>query len=107
MTDHPDIEEGVLDLWPTKFMRRRPDGSESRNKELVKLVRELERANKNLTTDYLAPDLFNMDHPAVNWLRDQVNDTVNEYLTHLGIDCAVNWQITGWPASAQAAKIGS
>ena len=107
MADHPDIEEGVLDLWPTKFMRRRPDGSEFWNKELVKLVRELERANKNLTTDYLAPDLFNMDHPAVNWLRDQVNVTVNEYLTHLGIDYAVNWQITGWPASAQAAKIGS
>ena len=98
MADRPDIEESVLDLWPTKFMRRRPDGSEFWNKELVKLVRELERANKNLTTAYLAPDLFNMDHPAVNWLRDQVNDTVNEYLTHLGIDYAVNWQITGWPS---------
>ena len=98
MADDPETQEGVFDLWPTKFMRRWADGSESWNKELVKLVRELERANKNLTTDYLAPDLFNMDHPAVNWLRDQVNATVNEYLSHLGIDYAVNWQITGWPS---------
>jgi len=38
-----------------------------------------------------------MDHPAVNWLRESVNATVIEYLSHLGIDYPVNWTITGWP----------
>ncbi len=96
MADQSDSEDGILDLWPTKFLRRRIEDCESWNKELIKLVRELERANKNLSTDYLAPDLFNMDHAAVNWLRENVNATVIEYLRTLGIDYAVNWTITGW-----------
>ncbi len=95
MADLPD-EDSIIDLWPTKFMRRKLEDFEARNKELVKLIRDLERENKNLTTDYLTPDLFNMDHPAVNWLRDNVNGTVIDYLSQLGIDYAVNWQITGW-----------
>ena len=66
MADHPDIEEGILDLWPTKFMARRPDGSESWNQELGKLVRKLERDKKDQTTDYLAPGVFNMGHHAAN-----------------------------------------
>ena len=98
MADQSDSEDGILDLWPTKFLRRRIEDCESWNKELIKLVRELERANKNLSTDYLAPDLFNMDHAAVNWLRENVNATVIEYLRTLGIDYAVNWTITGWPS---------
>ncbi len=87
---------GITDLWPTRIVHRRVPDCESRNKELIKLVRELERANKNLTTDYLAPDLFNMDQDAVNWLRGEVNGTVIEYLGAIGIDYAVNWTITGW-----------
>jgi len=97
MVDQNDIELGVIDLWPTKIMRRCPDGYETWNKDLIKLIRELERGNKKLTTDYLAPDLFNMDHPAVNWLRESVNATVIQYLSHLGIDYPVNWTIMGWP----------
>ena len=96
MSDPSDSENQILDLWPTRFLRRRIGDCESWNKDLIKLVRELERANKNLTTDYLAPDLFNMDHAAVNWLRENVNATVIEYLRALGIDYAVNWTITGW-----------
>ena len=96
MADPSDSENQILDLWPTKFLRRRIEDCQAWNKELIKLVRELERANKNLTTDYLAPDLFNMDHAAVNWLRENVNATVIEYLRALGIDYAVNWTITGW-----------
>jgi len=97
MADKPDSEDGIIDLWPTKIVRRTLDGAEGWNKELAKLVRELERRNKNLTTDYLTPDLFNMDHAAVNWLRDNVNGTVIEYLRHIGVDYPVNWSITGWP----------
>jgi len=89
-------ENEIIDLWPTKIVRRHlPDG-ETWNKGLVKLVRDLEKESRNLTTDYLAPDLFNMDHPAVNWLRENLNATIIEYLSHLGIDYPVNWTITGW-----------
>ena len=89
-------ENEIVDLWPTKIVRRHLADCETWNKELVKLVRDLEKQNRNLTTDYLAPDLFNMDHAAVNWLRDNLNTAIIEYLSHLGIDYPVNWTITGW-----------
>ncbi len=95
MADSTDENE-IVDLWPTKIVRRHLDDCETWNKQLVKLVRDLEKENRNLTTDYLAPDLFNMDHAAVNWLRDNLNTTIIEYLRHVGIDYPVNWTITGW-----------
>ena len=97
MTKNLKTDFGITDLWPTKILHRRSADSEVFNKELIKLVRELGRTNKNLTTDYLEPDLFNMDHEAINWLRGEVNETVIEYLRAIGIDYPVNWTITGWP----------
>lgn len=87
----------ILDLWPTKFVERRLPDFEEPNQALIKLVRELEKQNKNLTTDYLAPDLLNLDHPGVNWLRAEINETVIEYLRSLGIAYPINWTIQGWP----------
>ncbi len=57
MADLPD-EDSILDLWPTKFMRRKLEDFEARNKELAKLIRDLERENKKLTTDYLTMRAF-------------------------------------------------
>ena len=86
-----------LDLWPTIFVRRRFADHAEPNRAMLDLIRTMERANRDLTTDYKAPDLFNIDHPGVNWLRDGVNATVIDYLRHIGIDYPVNWQIQGWP----------
>jgi uncharacterized protein (TIGR02466 family) len=97
MTRNLKTDFGITDLWPTKIVHRRLTSSEFFNPKLIKLIRELERTNKKLTTDYLEPDLFNMDHEAVNWLRKEVNETVIKYLSNIGIDYAVNWTITGWP----------
>ena len=95
MSDQP--QDGILDLWPTKLVRRHLPGFEEPTQAMVKLIRDMERVNKNLTTDYLAPDFFNQDHPAVNWLRDHVNATVVDYLRAIGIDYDVKWLIQGWP----------
>jgi hypothetical protein len=57
-------------------MRRRLADADTQNKNLAKLIHELEKSNDDLTTDYLAPDLFNMDKPPVDWLRTEVNATV-------------------------------
>ena len=48
MADQSDSEDGILDLWPTKFLRRRIEDFESWNKDLIKLVRELEKNEKAL-----------------------------------------------------------
>ncbi len=86
-----------LDLWPTKFVRRQLEDIEAANQSLIDLVRGLERQHRDLTTDYRAPDLFNCNDPGVNWLRDQVNQTVVDYLAHLGMDYPIDWIVQGWP----------
>ncbi|PIW27083.1 MAG: hypothetical protein COW30_12020 [Rhodospirillales bacterium CG15_BIG_FIL_POST_REV_8_21_14_020_66_15] len=90
-------QDGILDLWPTKLVRRHLPDFEEPTQALVKLIRDMERVNRNLTTDYLAPDFFNLDDPAVGWLREQVNATVVDYLRAIGIDYDVRWTIHGWP----------
>ena len=89
--------DGIIDLWPTKLYRRHLPDFQEPTEALVKLVRDMERLNRNLTTDYLAPDFFNLDEPAVGWLRDHVNAAVIDYLRAIGIDYDVKWTIQGWP----------
>jgi uncharacterized protein (TIGR02466 family) len=92
-----EIGNGFLELWPTIFVNRRLDNAASHNAALLTLIEGLEAARANLTTDYLGSDFFNMDHPAVNWLRGELNSTVMAYLRHIGIGYSVKWTIQGWP----------
>ena len=89
--------DGLIDLWPTKLLRKHLPDFEEPTQALIKLIRDMERVNKNLTTDYLAPDFFNLDEAPVGWLRDHVNQLVIEYLRAIGIDYDVSWTIQGWP----------
>ncbi len=86
----------ILDLWPTRLVRKTLAACEEPNKGLVKLVMEWDRAAKNLTTDYRDNNPFEVDSGPTNWLREQVNGTMIEYLRATGIDFPVNWQIHGW-----------
>ena len=92
-----DWEEGFVNLWPTTFVQRTLPGHEGPNREMLELIGEMERAHRNLTTDYRQPDLFNVDHPGVNWLRTHINETVVGYLRHLGMSYSIDWSIQGWP----------
>jgi uncharacterized protein (TIGR02466 family) len=86
----------ILDLWPTKLVKKTVPDFEEPNRQLLKLIRDWDRSQKDLTTDYRDNDPFNIDLPATNWLRKQVNQAVVEYLQAIGIDFSVNWQIHGW-----------
>ncbi len=89
-------EDGIFDLWPTKMVRRVLPDHESPTQELLKLIRRMEKENRNLTTDYRDSNPLEIDHPGANWLREHINNTVIEYLSHLGIGYPVNWQIHAW-----------
>jgi uncharacterized protein (TIGR02466 family) len=89
-----DIE--LLDLWPTKLLKKRVDGFEEPNRELLKLARDWDKANRNLTTDYRDNNPFEIDSPPTNWLRSEVNLAVIDYLKAIGIAFPVDWQIHGW-----------
>ncbi len=85
-----------LDLFPTKLVRAELEDFEAPTRDLIKLVREMEKANKGLTTDYRENNPLEYDREGPNWLRAQINQTVIAYLKEIGIDYAVNWQIHAW-----------
>jgi uncharacterized protein (TIGR02466 family) len=85
-----------IDLFPTKFVKRALPDFEGPNRDLIKHVREMEKANKSLTTDYRENNPLEYDREGPNWLRAQINDTVIQYLKNAGIDYPVNWQIHAW-----------
>jgi len=90
-----DLE--VLDLWPTRLLKRRLEEFEEPNRELLKLIRDLDRGKSDLTLDYKDNNILNLDQPGPNWLRAEVNRLVIDYLRGIGIDYPVNWQIHAWP----------
>lgn len=96
MPPRGEWREGIVELWPTIFVQRRLEGHEDPDRDLLDLIVAMERGNRDLTTDYRETDLFNLDRPGVNWLREQVNQTVIGYFRHLGIAYPINWTIQGW-----------
>ena len=97
MASEREWHEGFVELWPTVILQRKLGDADGPNRDLLRLINALDREHRDLTTDYLAPDLFNKDDPAVNWLRSQVNQSVIGYLRQVGIDYKVNWTVQGWP----------
>ena len=85
-----------LDLFPTKMVRAELDDFEAPTQDMIKLIREMEKANKGLTTDYQENNPLEYDRKGPNWLRAQINQTVIAYLQSIGIDYSVNWQIHAW-----------
>jgi len=86
----------ILDLWPTKIANKLVSNFEEENKALLCLIEEWDQENDELTTEYREQNLFEIDDSAVNWLREEVNMAVIEYLQFIKINYSVNWQIHGW-----------
>ncbi len=97
MADDSATENGIVPLWPTFMLRRSLADHGTHEAALIKLVRELERGNRQLTTEYLDSDFFTIDEPPVRWLKTSIDETIIDYLKWLGLDYPVNWAIQGWP----------
>ena len=87
---------GFRALWPTLMLERQLPGHAAANPVLRQVIEQLEQRNRDLTTDYLADNLFTRDHPAVQWLKDCVNKTVIDYLREAGLDYPINWSLQAW-----------
>lgn len=83
-------------LWPTVVLERVLPGHENANRALSRLIQELERKHKNLTTDYRTDNLLTIEDPAVAWLRECINITVRDYFSHLGMRYDIRWNLHGW-----------
>ncbi len=45
------MPEGIVDLWPTKLLRRHLEDYQEPNRQLLKLIREMEKSNRELAND--------------------------------------------------------
>ena len=96
MAEQTSASEGFESLWPTVFLRRTLPGHELANQALAAYILDLDRKNRDMTTDYLGGNLMTDEHPAVAWLRECVNRTVADYFSHLGMGYPIDWSLHGW-----------
>ena len=92
----PDTE-GFLSLWPTMMLQRRLPGHEHANRELERLILEIEGKHRgDLTTDYRSENLLALDNPAIAWLKDCINKSIIDTLRRAGMGYQVDWGLQGW-----------
>ena len=63
---------------------------------LADYIEKLDLQKAQMTTDYLSDDLFDDQHPAIQWLKQSVQRAVVDYAQHLGIDYSVDFAIQAW-----------
>jgi len=83
-------------LWPTMLVRRRLPGFEQPNEELAAHILEQEAREPDYTARYQEQDFFASEHPAVRWLKGQIDQTATAYLRQMGVDRTLTWTLFGW-----------
>lgn len=85
-------------VWPTLLVSRRLPGFEQPTEELAAYIAEQEAHERDNTARYLEQkSFFSIEHPAVRWLKDQINQTATAFLCHhLGIERPLSWTLAGW-----------
>lgn len=86
-----------LDLWPTILIRRRLDGHEQPNADLIALIEDMDRESEQLTTRYKGVDFLGIDNTGVRWLRAAIDETLDAYFAQSGMDYAVHRNVQCWP----------
>ncbi len=86
---------GFHRLWPTLLLEREVPDAEHANEALAALMLRADAEREQLTTRYLDADVFELGHPATDWLRACVRRTVTDYLTE-SVGRAVDWYAQGW-----------
>lgn len=103
-------KNGFMQLWPTQFLQREIPNAADANKLLLQLILEQEQqhlkqnaklrdsniTNKDMTSDYLSTNIFEVDEPVIEWLKTCINKTVSDYLLEQGITYDVEWGLQGW-----------
>ena len=95
MTDTPPAPE-FMTLWPTTIMRHRLPGSADANTILAEIVEDLDAGSADMTTDYLANNILEHEHPVLAWLKSCFDRAVTDYARNAGIDYELDWTIQAW-----------
>jgi len=90
------LGDGLVSLWPTILLQRMLPGHEEANRELFRVVEELDARRADLTTDYRSESFLAVGDPAVDWLARCINITVRDYFRHLGMEYDIRWRVHAW-----------
>ena len=83
-------------VWPTLLVRRRLPDFEQPTAGLAAHIAEQEARETDLTARYLEQGFFSSGHPAVLWLKEQIDQTTTAFLRQVGIERTPRWKLTGW-----------
>jgi uncharacterized protein (TIGR02466 family) len=83
-------------LWPTFLVRRRLPGCEQPNEALAKHIAQHEAREADSTARFRDQNFFGSENRAVRWLKEQIDQTANGFLHHVGVHFPVFWTYTGW-----------
>ncbi|MDJ0951372.1 MAG: TIGR02466 family protein [Alphaproteobacteria bacterium] len=94
------LRDGFVTLWPTIMVQRLLPGHEANNPMFIEHIEAMERqhehGSKDLTTDFMSANYFELDLPHVGWLRNHINQTVQTYFREMGMNYEIRWVIQGW-----------
>ena len=90
------IKPKFLDLWPTQFMDMSLPGHETANPVIADIVLSNNASQENMTENYVAQNILNMDHPAMYWLKQCLDRAIYDYANYSGINYELKWSIQGW-----------
>ena len=83
-------------VWPTFLVRRQLPGYEQPNEALAKYIAGQEAREADYTARFREQNFFGAENRAVRWLKEQIDQTANGFLHHVGVHFPVFWTYTGW-----------
>ena len=83
-------------VWPTLLVKRLLPGFEQPNEGLAAHIAEQEAREADFTARYHEQSFFSSEHPAVRWLRGEIDQTVTAFLGYAGIERKVTWTLFSW-----------
>ena len=83
-------------LWPTLLLKRRLPGFEKPNADLAAYIAAQEKREADYTARFREQSFFSIDHAAVRWLKERIEETMVGFLGHAGIRGNLSWTLIGW-----------
>ena len=77
-------------------MRRSLPGFEQPTSDLAAHIADQEAREADYTARYQEQNFLLGEHPALRWLKDQIDQTAAAFIHHLGINRPMSWTLQSW-----------
>jgi hypothetical protein len=79
------VHDAIIPLWPTWVGQLQLPGADEPNRALAGLS----------APPGVAGNLFDLEHPAVAWLRQRIEAAVGQWFEHMHVQPAPTWRLVG------------